>query len=287
MLNKVKENQMLVQPNVLTEAQYDLTKHENNIILMGLGLINTTLVQDIDEGITFDMNDLYKASKSKLRIDRYRSTIMEALHNLFRKELCLADPVTNDFVVYAWLSELRGNIESSKVTLYLNPRLVEMFSALEGNYTQCLLKYVLPLQTSHAKRIYQYCLKYKPSFKSEVPEISLQDFRKMTTTQKTYTDYNDLNRYVITPAIIDINKITDITIKLHHIKTGKNITGLKFSYKFKSKEAEKMYLPKTPEIDKSSFAKQAKKAINSTSQKPVSEQTTEERYAQIEKENKR
>jgi len=251
---KLKDNQMLVQPNALVNAKYDLTKHESNLVLMSLGLLNTTIINTGSNVITFDISDLYTITKTKLRKDRFVLAVKKAIQSLQTKQLSILNPITKDFENHVWLPSVKGNLETNKVNLYFNPELLKMFSEIEGNYTQCLLKNVMPLKTQYAKRLYQLAMQYKPP-ECQIPEILLSDFRSMLALTDSYRDYKDLNRYVIIPAIKDINEQTDILLNVVPIKIGKTVNALQFTYKFKSQKHKKAVTP----IAKKSFKRKLNK----------------------------
>ena len=243
-MTQIKDNQMLIQPNTLVNAEYDLTKHESNLVLMSLGLLNTTIINTGSNAITFDIADLYHITKTKLRKDRFILAIKKAMESLQTKRLSILNPITKDFESHVWLPTIKGNLESHEVNLYFNPELIKMFSEIQGNYTQCLLKNVMPLKTQYAKRLYQLAMQYKPP-QRKIPEIPLGQFRSMLALVDSYPDYHELNRRVIMPAIKDINKQTDILLNVVPVKTGKTVNALQFSYKFKSKEHQLQVTPIT------------------------------------------
>lgn len=279
---QLKDNQMLIQPNSLVNAEYDLTKHESNLVLMSLGLLNTTVINTNNNAITFDIADLYALSNTKLRKDRYISTIKKAINDLYNKSITMANPITKQIKQYRWLitKEAYYDISDHRVTLHFHPDLLTLFSEIEGNYTQCLLKNVMPLKSSYAKRLYQVAMQYKPP-ERKIPEISLGEFRQMLALLDSYPDYKELNRRVIMPAIKDINKQTDILLNVIPVKTGKTVNALQFTYRFKSKSQQSAVIPSA----KKSFKRQAKQALKGK-HKPLSKMSPAELNDHYTKQNK-
>ncbi len=281
---KFNENHMLVQPNALINAEHNLTAHESNLVLMSLGLLNTTLVNTDRHIVTFDIADLYQITKTKLRKDRFVLAIKKAIQSLQDKKLTILNPVTHAFESHVWLPSVKGNLKTDKIELHFNTEILKLFSAIEGNYTQCLLKNIMPLKTQYAKRIYQFAMQYKPPH--NIPEMPLAQFRQILQLNDSYTEYKTLNRDVINPAIKDINKQTDIILNLTPIKIGKTVNALQFAYRFKSKQAEQLV--------KSSLKKSVKrktKTVNKDGRKwqqrhLSSTETPEQMNARFEHENK-
>ncbi len=263
---QIRENHMLIQPNMLLDANYGLNKHQTNIIMLGLGLIDTTAVNRTEDAITFDIGELYQLSKTKLRRDRYIKVIIDALKDLKNCPLALANPLTNRAREIPWLAEIDMPYQSNELTvkLYFNQRILDLFSQLKGDYTQCLLRNTMPLETTYAKRIYQMAMQYKPP--QNIPEMPLAKFRILLQLADTYPKIHDLNRYVIQPAINDINKQTDIHLKLKTIKIGKTVNALQFTYKFKSKKQAEIYQPQST---KKSFKRKSTKRKKSRIQLPA------------------
>ena len=243
-MSKIRKNHMLVQPNILVDAKYNLNKHQINIVMLGLGLLDTTKINVTSDSISFSIEQLYELTGSTMRLRQYIPIIKDALKGITKSSLTLVNPVTKDFKVLPWLSEFRGNLENNEVKLYFNQRLLNLFSEITGNYTQCLLENTMMLRTSYSKRIYQYVMQYKPP-ESTVPEITLSDLRTMLQLAGTYSSYHELNRRVLTESIKDINAHTDIKLRMLPVKIGKTVNSIQFIYKFKSAKHADVYKTKS------------------------------------------
>ena len=63
---------------------------------------------------------------------------------------------------------------------------------------------------------------------------------------------------MIEPIVKEINDKTDIKISFETRRTGRQVSHIKFKYKFKSKEAEKALLPKPKKSNRKTAIKQNK-----------------------------
>lgn len=257
-------------PNELVNASYSLNRHETDLVLMALGMLNTTQVQRTDTSIKFDLNELYEASRVSTRKDNYINQIKQAIQSLSTKSISLIYPQTRQFRILNWISEVSGYLadetgysQDGRVELFINPRVVELFSEITGNYTVCNLRYALQLESQYSKRVYQIALQYK---NMEIPAIPLDQLKDMLGVNeyrwnpesmkvleevRRYPMYAKFRKYVLEPVVKDINQNTDITISYKPVCSGfgsgqgKKVHAIKFKYKFKSDQAEQEYQPKT------------------------------------------
>ncbi|WP_147265424.1 replication initiation protein RepM, partial [Acinetobacter baumannii] len=102
------------------------------------------------------------------------------------------------------------------------------------------------LSSAYAIRLYEVLIAWRSTGKT--PVIELSDFRqKLGVLETEYKRMYDFKKYVLDLAIKQINKHTDITVKVEQHKTGRTISG--FSFKFKQKQQPKIEKPVDPKRD--------------------------------------
>ncbi len=244
MTKLIKNTQMLIQPNQLIQAHYNLNLMQKHVILMCLGILNTQKVNNSAAGVTFDIRDLYELSASKYRIDKYVEQVKKTIKNLHKSVLTIQHTKTK-FSDYSWISQADYDSQTSIVTVHLDEKILKMFSEIKGNYTQCLLKNTLNISNFYAIRIYELVMQYKNQNYIDVPIMYITDLRLMLGIENKYKNFRDLMRDVLTPAVDEINKKTEITIDFHCTGPSHAYTEIQFIYEFKTKESEQILLPKT------------------------------------------
>ena len=76
-------------------------------------------------------------------------------------------------------------------------------------------------------------------YKKELTYL-LQDFKDtLKINKKTYEAYNNINRFILTPCLEEINLKTDIIVSYITIKEGRKVVGLKFSINSKKVVTDK------------------------------------------------
>ena len=98
-------------------------------------------------------------------------------------------------------------------------------------YAKIQLSIMREMSSSYSLILYENCYRFlKVGTTGLWP---LETFRKMMFVQDnpTYNQFKFLNRDVIKPAIKEVNKLSNIVIEMHTEKTGRSITGLRFTVK--------------------------------------------------------
>ena len=119
-----------------------------------------------------------------------------------------------------------------------SPTIPGRFTRLEKHFTSYQLKQVSQLTSKYAIRLYELLIAWRSVGKTPILEIS--DFRQKLGVQDTeYKTMSDFKKRVLEPAIEQINKETDITVKYDQHKTGRVVSGFEFKFKIKGEAASK------------------------------------------------
>lgn len=229
----VEDNTMLVQPNTITRAHYNVTKQQKHILLMALGHLNTNLITTDKDKITLDIKSMYEQSGSKDQFSHYVETIKKSLDDLIENRNILRYIENGVLKKRTWLTGLDNDPELNTISLYLSEKIAEIFSQINGNYTQYFLKNTFALKSVYSMRLYEILMQDVQKYR-QVPTITILEFRKLFGLEEKYKSFKQLNQNVITKAIADINKHTDIFVNISYLKTRYTVTSLKFTFSFKN-----------------------------------------------------
>lgn len=107
-------------------------------------------------------------------------------------------------------------------------RVLTNINGKEHSYTKFLLKNILPLSSKYSIALYTY-------FKSVAYgildiELTIEELKNILGIKKeTYTDFKELNRKILKPALAEINKFTDLNIEVSYDRrVSTEITHLLF-----------------------------------------------------------
>ncbi|MFR0528598.1 replication initiation protein [Limosilactobacillus reuteri subsp. suis] len=144
-----------------------------------------------------------------------------------------------------------NNYSSDYAVIRFAPEILPFITDLKKNFTQYQLNDILHLKNKYAVSMYRwFTMNYRQYEyyansgkrredqieKYANPEITLEELRKLTGTEKKYSAFYDVRRYIIDPICNEITKHTKYNVTYDRIKGGRKIVAIKFHI---SKKGEK------------------------------------------------
>jgi len=245
--NKTIRNNKLINARIKLNAKaYDLTRSFISLI---------------------EKNDTdfytYALSTKNLNID-YKEA-KDIIKNIMKNPVEIADDSKKKFESFSWFVTMKYN--KGLIEAKINPDLKDMMLQMKGNFTKIFEKYILPMKSMYAKRLYELLVEYKGiGFR----KFSLKDLQEKLYVSKSLERYSIFKIKVLAIAIRDINKHTDIYIdvplndfsseKWTKLQCGKNrgISHLNFviSQNEKNVDNDKIILDWVNKVRKSYINKQ-------------------------------
>jgi hypothetical protein len=205
----------------------------NNITLLQRKAWNVLLFHAYNELITQDRHEItvkelkeYVSYNSK--DDRYLKEIICAMMtclvewNLLGKDgstewgastLLASALIKNGICEYSYSSHLRERLH--------NPRMYARLSlSLQNNF-----------KSKYALTLWELCTDYLGGDREtgETGFIALHDFRAlMGVDEEAYQQYRELNKYVLKPAVAEINAVSDLKVTVDYQRKGRKVVALKF-----------------------------------------------------------
>ena len=144
-----------------------------------------------------------------------------------------------------------NNYNSDYAVIRFAPEILPFITDLKKNFTQYQLNDILHLKNKYAVSMYRwFTMNYRQYEyyansgkrredqieKYANPEITLEELRKLTGTEKKYSAFYDVRRYIIDPICNEITKHTKYNVTYDRIKSGRKVVAIKFHI---SKKGEK------------------------------------------------
>lgn len=96
-----------------------------------------------------------------------------------------------------------------------------------------------PLKSKHSIILFEHLKRYEKL--KQIPELSVEELRKITDTQKKYPNFNNLQQYVLDVAVSEINEFTNYNVSYELIKTKAKtrpkVSAIQFKFEKKVLEA--------------------------------------------------
>ena len=229
-INTLNKRNTVVQSYSLNTAKYNLGAVAMDIVFI---LIAQIKIEDKDF-LKYHIN----LTDLELKMGR-KITRNEAYLDSLSDELLLNTiKIKNGTRVtkFAWCSSFEYDSNEGWINIMLDPHLKDYLIDLKKQFVQTDLKYLLNIKGSYTKRI--YLLLKQNAFRGKVI-FNVNELREMLDVPKSLrVKYSDFKKRVITNAIKEINKETDIIVNCKELKVGRSVKDLNFSIKTIVKKKE-------------------------------------------------
>lgn len=126
-----------------------------------------------------------------------------------------------------WLAKVTTNKKSGIATIKLDEDLVPYLFDLGQRFTQYHLRKILGMQSAYSVRIYELMKSY--AFQKS-KTFDLDELKKLLMVEnvQSYDRFPDFRRFVLEPAMKEINELTDLHVSFETVKKGRKVVKIKF-----------------------------------------------------------
>lgn len=237
-----KEINKVRQSNHLIESPYsqEFTVHE--IKLFEIALADCKL-EDLNL-FKNKNNKEFKYSNSVLAklLNTSVSTISHEIEKtaarIMKKTIHLRKVLPDDSVEFEMINimpyaKYKNGILDFQINYQIIPYLIE----LNSNFTEFNLDNLLIMNSSYGIKLYKLLYQYK-NIKSR--KFSIIDLKEQFGIRDKYPQYGDFKKYVVNPAIKQINEMTDLEVNFIEKKMGRKVESLEFDFHLKNTKLTKL-----------------------------------------------
>jgi plasmid replication initiation protein len=205
------------QSHLIVNSKYAMTSNEINMVLVLLTAIDKK-DEDFKDYI-FTKRELEKKTDKKWDSQQLQKTV----DGLFEKPIRIRESEKN-WKRFNWFSyfEYTNGIITCRFNKALKPYLLE----LKERFIVSDIKHLLPMKSTYSKRMYLLLKEYS---KIGHRSFNVEKLRKVLQTPKSLNLYSNFRTKVLKRAETDINKFTDLEIKLSEKKRGRKIVEITYT----------------------------------------------------------
>ncbi len=237
----MSEEDRIRKPNTIIQAGQNLTATQQNILFAMLHRFKY-ISEDIDPDLlakqvyTFPISEVYQSYASARGgnvFDHVKSQVSHLVEQkLTERRVNHKGESTFTFIPIFGFAEISEGTSDIKVKF--NQEVIPyMLNMVRDGYTSLVFKDVYELKTSYAKRIYELVSMQRTSPKTVAEgyfEITVPELRfKLGIEDSLYPRWFDFKKRVLDPSFEEINKKTVLRFSVDYNKSGRAISGLKFS----------------------------------------------------------
>jgi plasmid replication initiation protein len=218
-----------------------MTLDQKRIVLACIAQITDPRLE-ITRDDAFTVTAPYFCTLFGLELKNAYAQLKEATESLQKEVVIIHNPDIDEpklsRIVTNWFSSAKYYDGEGKVIVSFNKHIIPYISKLKnGCFTQYRINQITKLKSVYAIRLYEILI--CEAWRNQDYEIEVATLKNMLGLADKYPMTAEFKRCVITPAIANIKKTTNITeLEFDQRRAGRDITHLIFKYSVK-KEAEK------------------------------------------------
>jgi len=211
--------------NSLIEASYRLSLQEQRLLLVCIGKLNP---------LDINPNKIFQITSQEF----FNAFPDMGKENAERRLQEACDKLAERWIYIHWQNKeekirwVQGQVKyftgEAKIELIFSDLIMPYLTQLKNKFTGISIKNVSSLKRTYSIRLYELLIQYK---EIGYRTITIENFRIMLNIEDKYDLFKDLDKYVLKPAIKELNEKSNLTVQLKKIKNGRNISALSFSFK--------------------------------------------------------
>lgn len=128
--------------------------------------------------------------------------------------------------VTCWVQTIDYIDQEGRIELRFGKDILPYLTGLQREFTRYALSDVAKMTSAHGIRLYELLVQWPEGHR----EVSIDDLRRWLQLEGRYPSIKDFKRWVLDPAIEQINEHSPLTVTWSQRKTGRRVTHLVFDY---------------------------------------------------------
>lgn len=176
----------------------------------------------------FNMRDFCKVCNIDIKSSgTYYEYVKQMMLKIRSSELVLEYP-NGDTLITGWF--LKARLKRNGIfEVVFDEELTPYLFNLQNLYTSYSLSYVLAMKSKYGIRLYELLKSYKNIRYRQ--RYTLDELRDRLGCEN-YTEYSDFRKYVLQPAMKDINEVSDLQVEFVALKTGRKVSHIEFTISY-------------------------------------------------------
>ena len=221
--NSSRNMEVFKRDDMIQKARYRLSVQEQRCVLYAISKIKPE--DTAFSEYSFELNDFY--AMCGLQNESY-TELKEILRALKSKSWWVEIDDQGTESAVSWFNVVRSNKRSGKVTIKFHEDMMPFLLDLAKQntfYTSYNLKYILPMNSQYSPRLYELLKSYQKNQSQWFFDI---DDLKYHLDCQNYKNFADFSRFVLEPAVEEINRYTDLAIGYDLQRKGRKVVRVVF-----------------------------------------------------------
>lgn len=217
--------------NEINRASHTLDVVEARIVLTAIAQVPAGEVTERDVYWVY-ADDLTELGSNPKTVYRHMKA---AADNLFNRYITLSEDDAKGKIVrkFRWVQAVQYQEDAGRIALRFSTDILPFITHIQTEFTHYNLKEIKGFRSYYSIRLYSKLSQYKDTGRCI---LSVTELRDELEVGDSYTAYADLKRFVIAPAMKQINNApnTIFKVSLQEKKIGRKVDQLIFTFKMKN-----------------------------------------------------
>lgn len=225
-----QDRQLVVKSNHIIEASYRLSVAEQRVILSAISQVRRD--QPVTDAVLYSVTAAEIAELCGTDQKTAYRDLQSAAERLQTRRVTLIlepDGVTirsRRRRVTCWVQSVDYIDQEGRIELRFGKDILPYLTGLQREFTRYALSDVAKMTSAHGIRLYELLAQWPEGHR----EVALDDLRRWLQLEDRYPLMADLRRWVIEPAVEQINEHSPLALTWSPRKTGRKITHMVFDY---------------------------------------------------------
>lgn len=217
----------VTQDNKLIQACYSLSLNSKKMLALAISKVNPVAIPDNgDLEVAVTKSDWRKYFGGR---NAYRD-LKNACDALYASELLIPNELGSKYERIRWVQKSVYDSDKEEVQVVFTTDIKVLISDLYTDFTKYNLINISKIRSFHALRLYELIWQFRAT---GVYHCGVNKLRDILDVRDAYPRYADLKRFVISKALKEISKETNIIVELEEFKAGRKVESLRFHFKEK------------------------------------------------------
>lgn len=229
---------LVYKSNALVEAAYRLSVQEQRIILACISQVRRD--ETVTDEVLYSIRAAELAKLSGTAVEAAYGELKAAALRLKRREVRLTQEPNGKgkksaVMVTGWVQTIIYREGEGRVELRFTKDMLPYLTELTQQFTKYELADVAKMESAYGIRLYELLKQWNSV---GCREIEIEQLREWLQLEGRYASIKDFKRWVLEPAVAQIEEHSPLTVNWEQRKTGRQVTHLSFTFGPKKPEVE-------------------------------------------------
>lgn len=223
---------LVFKSNALIEASYRLSLYEQRIMLACIAQVRRD--EPLSDQQLYVVSAQQIADMTGTKLGTAYQNLKAASERLFDRRVTLNEAPNGGGTkvrLTRWVQEIVYQESMGSISMRFSTPMIPYLSQLTEQFTRYALSDVAKMTSAYAIRLYELLVQWRSIGRREV---EIEWLREAMQLETRYSNIRDLKRWVLEPAILQINEHSPMIVTWDQRKTGRKVTHLVFDFTSKS-----------------------------------------------------